>query len=97
MINRWPDEPKNPTYLWTIAKLFRSLDVPNNTAAQNSITRLNELFNRDSAWAHANRNNPDALAVADGYIEQSLAQVAIDLILPARRIFPGSGPGHGAV
>jgi len=79
MISRWPDEPKNPTYLWTVAKLYRSLDVPDNVAAQNTITRLNDLFNRDSAWAHANRNNPDALAVADGYIEQSLAQVAIDL------------------
>jgi len=79
MIDRWADEPKNPTYLWTIAKLYRSLDIPDNISAQNSITRLNELFNRDSAWAHANRNNPDALAVADGYIEQSLAQVAIDL------------------
>ena len=60
-------------------KLHRSLDVPDAIASQNAITRLNELFNRDSAWAHANRNNPDALAVADGYIEQSLAQVAIDL------------------
>ena len=83
MIKRWPDEPKNPTYLWTIAKLYRSLDVPDAIASQNAITQLNELFNRDSAWAHANRNNPDALAVADGYIEQSLAQVAIDLHMAA--------------
>ncbi len=78
LIQRWPNEPENPTYMWTIAKLYRSLDVPDHTAAQNTITRLNELFNRDSAWAHANRNNPDALAVADGYIEESLAAVAID-------------------
>ena len=79
LISRWPDAPENPTFLWTVAKLYRSLDVPDNEAAQNTITRLNDLFNRDSAWATANRNNPDALAVADGYIEQSLAQVAIDL------------------
>ncbi|MEC8193080.1 MAG: tetratricopeptide repeat protein [Myxococcota bacterium] len=78
LIQRWPTEPENPTYMWTIAKLYRSLDVPDHAAAQNTITRLNELFNRDSAWAHANRNNPDALAVADGYIEESLAAVAID-------------------
>ncbi len=78
MIQRWPDDPKNPTFLWTVAKLYRSLDVPNHEAAQNTITRMNELFNRDSAWAHANRNNPDALAVADGFIEESLAAVAID-------------------
>ena len=79
LITRWPNEPKNPTFLWTVAKLYRSLDVPDVEAAQNTITRLNDVFNRDSAWANANRNNPDALAVADGYIEESLAQVAIDL------------------
>ncbi|MGB0639124.1 MAG: tetratricopeptide repeat protein [Myxococcota bacterium] len=79
MIKRWPNEPKNPTYMWTVARLYRSLDVPDLEASQNSITRLNELFNRDSAWANANRNNPDALDVADGYIEESLASVAIDL------------------
>ena len=78
LISRWPEDPENPTYMWTIAKLYRSLDVPDHAAAQNTITRLNELFNRDSAWAHANRNNPDALAVADGYIEESLAAVAVD-------------------
>jgi TolA-binding protein len=78
LISRWPNEPQNPTFMWTIAKLYRSLDVPDHAAAQNTITRLNELFNRDSAWANANRNNPDALSVADGYIEESLAAVAID-------------------
>ncbi len=77
MLQRWPNEPKNPTYLWTVASLYRSLDVPDIDASESAITKLNDLFNRDSAWAHANRNNPDALAVADGYIEQSLAQVAI--------------------
>ncbi len=79
MIQRWPDAPDNPTHLWTIAKLYKSLDVPDNESAQMAITQLNELFNRDSAWAHANRNNPDALTIADGYIEESLAAVAIDL------------------
>jgi len=79
MIQRWPNAPENPTHMWTIAKLYRSLDVPDQESAQNTITQLNELFNRDSSWAHANRNNPDALAVADGYIEESLAMVAIDL------------------
>ncbi len=79
MIRRWPNAPKNPTYQWTIANLFMSLTVPDRDAAQNAITRLNELFNRDSTWAHANRNDPDALSVADGYIEESLAAVAINL------------------
>ena len=82
MIKRWPDEPKNPTHLWTIAKPYRC-SMCRMPSLQNAITQLNELFNRDSAWAHANRNNPDALAVADGYIEQSLAQVAIDLHMAA--------------
>jgi TolA-binding protein len=79
MIQRWPNAPKNPTYQWKIANLQMSLTVPDGDAAQNAITRLNELFNRDSTWAHANRSNPDALAVADGYIEESLAAVAINL------------------
>jgi TolA-binding protein len=79
MIKRWPSAPKNPTYQWTTASLYMSLTPADRDAAQNAITRLNELFNRDSPWANANRNNPDALNVADGYIEESLAAVAINL------------------
>ena len=47
-----------------------------------SAAELNERLHRDSAWARQPQQ-PDALAVADGYIEQSLAQVAIDLHMAA--------------
>jgi len=73
---RWPLDPDNPTYQWTVGTLYMSLAVPDAAAAQQAVATLNERYNDDTEWWKANRNNPDALAVASKYIEQSLAAVA---------------------
>ena len=73
---RWPDDPENPDFQWMVARLHNTKIPPDLPAMQESITRLTEIYNDESNWWRANRANPDALAKARGYIEQSLAQVA---------------------
>jgi cellulose synthase operon protein C len=73
---RWPEDPSNPDYQWEIGKLYMSMVPQNAAAAQDAVTALNDLYNDDSAWWRANRNNPAALDAARGYIERSLAAVA---------------------
>lgn len=71
---RWPDDPENPTHQWRVAQISYTLDDPEG--AQQAIADLTEVYNDDSSWWAANRMNPDAQAVARGYIEKSLAAVA---------------------
>ena len=73
---RYPEDPENPDYQWKIATLYNALPVPDTNAAQLAITELNERYNDKSEWWRANQNNPDALANARRYIEQSLSAVA---------------------
>lgn len=74
--DRWPNDPENPTYQWTLATLYMSMVPPQADKAQAAIAELNSLYNDESAWWEANRANPDAQAVARSFIEQSLAAVA---------------------
>lgn len=71
---RWPDDPENPTHQWRVAQISYTLDDPEG--AQDAIAELTEKYNDDSSWWAANRKNPEAQAVARGYIERSLAAVA---------------------
>lgn len=71
---RWPDDPNNPTYQWRIAQIY--YEIEEASAAQAAIAELTERYNDDSDWWAANYANPDALDVARGYIERSLAAVA---------------------
>ena len=79
LVEKWPNAADNPKYLFQTARLYMTMEPEQLEQANAVMTRLNELFNRDGAWAHANRNDPDALAVADSFIEQSLASVAGDI------------------
>lgn len=74
--DRWPNDPENPTYQWTLATLYMSMVPPRADEAQAAIAQLNTLYNDESTWWEANRANPDAQAVARTFIEQSLAAVA---------------------
>ena len=74
--DRWPNDPENPTYQWTLATLYMSMVPPRADEAQSAIAQLNTLYNDESVWWEANRANPDAQAVARSFIEQSLAAVA---------------------
>jgi TolA-binding protein len=73
---RWPSDPENPTFQYRIASLYMSKPAPEVDNANQAISQLTELYNDDGPWWRANRNNPDALAVARSYIEQSLLAVA---------------------
>ena len=75
---RWPNDADNPIFQHKIASLHMTKLPPDSDAADAAIATLNERFNDTSPWWRANRNNPDALAVARGFIEDSLATVAVN-------------------
>ena len=75
---RWPYDPDNPKFQHKVASLHVT-KLPADEAASNAaIVRLNETYNDNGPWWRANRNNPDALAVARGFIEESLVSVAVN-------------------
>jgi tetratricopeptide (TPR) repeat protein len=76
--DRWPYDPDNPVFQQKIARLHMTKLPPDRVAADDAIAALNERFNDSSAWWRANRNNPDALSVARGFIEESLSAVAVN-------------------
>lgn len=82
--DRWPLDPNNPTLQLKVAQLHESKAIPDLEAAGRARTVLTERYNPDSAWWQSNRNNPDALAVAERFIEQSLADVAIEYHIRAQ-------------
>ncbi len=82
--DRWPLDPDNPTLQLKVAQLHESKAIPDLEAAGRARTVLTERYNPDSAWWQANRNDPDALAVAERFIEQSLADVAIEYHIRAQ-------------
>ncbi|MCB9761536.1 MAG: tetratricopeptide repeat protein [Alphaproteobacteria bacterium] len=75
----WPNDPENPEYQMAIARLYVNLPLPDEESSRLAISQLNEMYNEESSWALANRNNPDALNTARKYIEQSLYTVAAEL------------------
>jgi TolA-binding protein len=76
MQEEFPVAPENPTYQWKVAQLYGNLAVPDEEAVQQTIADLNDRYNDKSEWWRENQNNPDALSVARGYIEQSLSTIA---------------------
>ncbi len=75
---RWPMEPENPQYQHTVARLYMTMQPPDSEASNRAQLLLAERYNDQTAWWASNRPNPDALAVARGYIESSLASIATD-------------------
>ena len=75
---RWPNDPENPVFQNQIARLHMTKLPIDRDAAAEAMAQLNERFNDTSPWWRANRNNPDALAVARAYIEESLSGVAVN-------------------
>ena len=74
---RWPNDPENPDFLWKTASLHISKVPADQVASRAAITALSQRYGEGSDWWRANRNNPEAQSVARGYIEQSLAGVAV--------------------
>lgn len=76
---KWPNDPKNAEYQFEVARLYLNLYPPDEVSANAALAELNERYNEDSSWAQSNRNNPDAINQARGYIEESLYNVATEL------------------
>jgi len=73
---RWPNDPENPDFQWKIAQLYATKSPPDLAAIQAAQASLNETYSDRGSWYRANRAQPEALARAASYIEQSLFTVA---------------------
>lgn len=82
--NRWPVDPKNPTYQFYVAQAWMRNGIPDPERSAAAMKDLSDRYAEGSEWYLANRTNPDAIAVARGYIETSLAQVATELYARAQ-------------
>jgi TolA-binding protein len=82
---RWVHHPDNPKYQMAIVRLYGNpLKIGDLEASGEERLQLTGRYNEGSEWWDANRNNPDALATARGYIESSLNQVATELRVRAQ-------------
>ena len=81
---RWPLNAKNPEFQHTVAQLHMTGPIKDVEASARAELLLAERYNDSTDWWTANRNNPDALAVAREHTESSLANVAVDFHLVAR-------------
>ncbi|MFZ5475983.1 MAG: tetratricopeptide repeat protein [Myxococcota bacterium] len=98
MQDRWPTDPMNPVYQQNVALLWGGspqnafdppqarppMPFPDQAKSDAAFQQLSEKYVDGKPWYNANRNNPDAIARARGYIEESLAQVATGLLVEAR-------------
>ena len=75
---RWPLEADNPKYQQRVSEIYASQPFPDQAAAAQALVSLSETYGEGSAWWEANRNNPEALAVARGFIEKSLVAIALE-------------------
>ena len=89
--DNWPNHPTNPIYQQNIALIWKGstrnaftpprtdlppMPFPNEGASDAAFAQLSKKYVDGSDWANANRSNPDAIAAARKFIEDSLAQVA---------------------
>jgi hypothetical protein len=93
---RWPNDPENPTYQFRIAQLNMSLPIPIPTRPTKRSRSSTSSTKEGTTWRVANRNDPDALATADRYIEESLASVATNYHVHAQQTGSVGGLREGA-
>lgn len=75
---RWRLRPENPEFQMQVVKLLVSGTYADLAASAAARIELTERYNDKSEWWYANRHNPEALATARRFIEESLADVAIE-------------------
>ena len=78
---QWPLDPQNPIYQNTISEIYSKMPIPDEEAAGAALEELGKMYTEGTSWYEANKNNPDAIAQARGYIEKSLATVATDQLI----------------
>ena len=82
---QWPLDPANPIYQHDIALIYGAkMPVRDPESAAVALTQLGETYTEGTNWYAANRNNPDAIAAARGFIESSLATIATEKLIRAR-------------
>jgi len=82
---RWVDHPDNPKFQMQIVRLYASKRPPDLQESAEARVELTDRYNTETEWWGANQDSPDALATARGYIEESLADVAIEYRLKANQ------------
>jgi len=80
---RWRNHPRNPEWQIAIVNLYGSGLIQDLVKSGEERLKLTKRYNDGSDWWIANRNNPDALAKARGFIESSLLDVAIEYYVRA--------------
>jgi TolA-binding protein len=82
---RWPLDAGNPTRQHHVAWLYKKkLPEEGPSAPARALADLADTYGEGTPWWEANRSNPDALAAARQYIQQSLSEVAQELHIRAR-------------
>ncbi len=82
---RWMFRPENPTFLMEVVRLYGSNILTRDLAkAGAERLKLTQRYNEGGEWWNRNRNHPEAIAVARGYIEQSLLGVANEYYVRAQ-------------
>lgn len=82
--DRWPLHPRNPEYQNRIAITWGTMPIPEPGKAAAALAQLSERYGEGSPWYQANKGDPDAIATARGFIETSLAAVAVEYLARAR-------------
>ena len=80
---RWRTHPRNPEWQIAVVNLYSSGLIQDLAKSGEERLKLTKRYNEGSEWWNANRNNPDALAKARGFIESSLLDVAIEYYVRA--------------
>jgi cellulose synthase operon protein C len=80
---RWRNHPRNPEWQIAIVNLYGSGLIQDLVKSGEERLKLTKRYNDGGEWWIANRNNPDALAKARGFIESSLLDVAIEYYVRA--------------
>ncbi len=91
---RWKDRPENPEFQMQIVKLYASGPEQDLAKSAQARIELTERYNDSTEWWKANKYNPEALSKARNFIEESLADVAIEYLMSARET--GSAEEFGA-
>lgn len=82
--DRWPLDPKNPVYQNKIAITYATMPLPDDAKSAAALAVLSERYAEGTKWYEANKGNPEAIAQARRFIEESLATVAVEVLLRAQ-------------
>lgn len=81
---RWKNRPENPEFQMQIVKLYASGPEQDLAKSAQARIEMTERYNDSTEWWTANKYNPEALSKARNFIEESLADVAIEYLMSAR-------------